>query len=213
MFFTPILADNLASSIWAPSIQDPFPARKPSKPSCGPWSEPCEPSNASTAASTCVSSGSDCSDDEREPRHKVASEVLESGATTIMVRNLPTKTTCTELMRLLDGRGFEGDYDFCFLPMDRVSTNCKGYAFVNFLDAAAAARFCSMDGLTFSRGATERISQVSLASTQGVLSTLQRITPTKRRRSASAQWCVCVRRDGEMVKMAATEALAWYRQQ
>jgi len=65
----------------------------------------------------------------------------ESGtSTTVMLRNLPNNYSRAMLLKLLDGEGFGGQYDFVYLPMDFKSHASLGYAFVNLLSSETAAR-------------------------------------------------------------------------
>lgn len=59
-----------------------------------------------------------------------SSEIVEQ--TTIMLRNLPLAYTRTMLLDLLDSEGFEGRYDFFYLPSNFETSLGFGYAFVNF---------------------------------------------------------------------------------
>jgi len=61
--------------------------------------------------------------------------------TTVMLRNVPANYTRAMLLQLLDGSGFARRYDFVYLPMDFKTTAGLGYAFVNLVDAHAAAQF------------------------------------------------------------------------
>jgi len=58
---------------------------------------------------------------------------LSSGEsrTTIMLRNLPNNYTRSMLLALIDREGFNGHYDFLYLPMDFNTGACLGYAFLN----------------------------------------------------------------------------------
>mmetsp|Transcript_95526 Transcript_95526/g.270028 ORF Transcript_95526/g.270028 Transcript_95526/m.270028 type:complete len:432 (+) Transcript_95526:84-1379(+) len=60
--------------------------------------------------------------------------------TTVMLRNLPTSYTRVALLELLEDEGFDGTFDFVYLPMDFGSKTCLGYAFVNFVSASDADR-------------------------------------------------------------------------
>jgi len=83
------------------------------------------------ATSRDASSGSDC--------------VLEDGqtladkpVTTLMIRNLPPQMTQLCLLKELDEAGFEGLYDFVYMPQSFNTNENSGFAFVNFLDPCTA---------------------------------------------------------------------------
>jgi len=61
--------------------------------------------------------------------------------TTVMLRNMPNNYSRSMLLELLDAEGFDGQYDFVYLPMDFQSRASLGYAFINFLSGDAAASF------------------------------------------------------------------------
>jgi len=52
--------------------------------------------------------------------------------TTLMFRNVPNSYSRDMLLELLDQEGFQGCYDFLYLPTDFLSLAGLGYAFVNF---------------------------------------------------------------------------------
>jgi len=58
--------------------------------------------------------------------------------TTLMVRNLPKEISQQQLLRELDQCGFDGQYDFCYMPRSFVSGENQGIAFVNFTSPAFA---------------------------------------------------------------------------
>jgi len=60
-----------------------------------------------------------------------SAQVEESERTTVMLRNLPNDYTRNMLLELLDNEGFEGRYNFVYLPMDFKRMAGLGYAFVN----------------------------------------------------------------------------------
>jgi hypothetical protein len=62
--------------------------------------------------------------------------------TTVMLKNIPNKYNQAQLMALVEEEeGFKGTIDFLYLPVD-FRTRCNlGYSFINFIDAAATAKF------------------------------------------------------------------------
>jgi len=61
--------------------------------------------------------------------------------TTLMVRNLPGALPQDDLLAKLDEAGFEGLYDFVYMPKSFDELEGKGYAFVNFSDTVVASAF------------------------------------------------------------------------
>jgi len=68
-----------------------------------------------------------------------------SGATTMMVRNLPNKYSQAMLLDELQDSGFaqKRDFDFFYLPMDHANGANLGYCFINFTDPSKANSFAS----------------------------------------------------------------------
>lgn len=60
--------------------------------------------------------------------------------TTVMLRNIPNNYNREMVLELLDSEGFQGDYDFVYLPMDFHRMAGLGYAFVNLVNPDAAQR-------------------------------------------------------------------------
>lgn len=58
--------------------------------------------------------------------------------TTVVLRNLPSHLSRMELVKLLDGAGFNEKYDFVYLPTNFRNMTVFGYAIVNFSDPADA---------------------------------------------------------------------------
>lgn len=61
--------------------------------------------------------------------------------TTVMMRNIPKEYSRTTVLEILDGQGFNGCYDFIYLPIDFRSNISFGYAFINFVTSEEAERF------------------------------------------------------------------------
>lgn len=59
---------------------------------------------------------------------------------TIMIRNIPNKYGQEVMIDMLDKAGLSGTYDFFYLPIDFRNKCGLGYAFINFLSGANAAK-------------------------------------------------------------------------
>lgn len=72
-------------------------------------------------------------------------------------------------MQEVDQLGFEGCYDFFYLPMDMRNKNSVAYAFINFRDSATADRFVeAMQEHSFRRHTSEKQPKASPAHLQGL---------------------------------------------
>lgn len=58
--------------------------------------------------------------------------------TTLMIQNLPRALTQLELVTELNKFGFEGTYDFAYMPQSFNNNENAGFAFVNFMDPIMA---------------------------------------------------------------------------
>jgi len=64
-------------------------------------------------------------------------------ATTLMLRNLPEHIVQQDLIDALNAAGFNGLFDFCYMPSIFATGMGKGYAFIDFItaDSAESLRF------------------------------------------------------------------------
>jgi len=73
--------------------------------------------------------------------------VPERARTTVMIRNLPTTFNRDDVVRTLNDCGFQGRFDFLYVPIDFRSDASLGYAFVNMTSPADARElWTSFDG-------------------------------------------------------------------
>merc|ERR1719424_944315 len=63
------------------------------------------------------------------------------GATTLMVRNLPTQMTQEHLVQRLTEVGFAGTFDFVYMPTNVATGEGNGYGFINFSSWPGLQRF------------------------------------------------------------------------
>jgi len=66
-----------------------------------------------------------------------------SGHITVMMRHIPCKYTQGKFMNEINNAGFEGTYDFLYLPLDLRNPGNRGFAFINFLSPQLAEEFYS----------------------------------------------------------------------
>eukprot|EP00929_Paragymnodinium_shiwhaense_P024441 TRINITY_DN15033_c0_g1_i1.p1 TRINITY_DN15033_c0_g1~~TRINITY_DN15033_c0_g1_i1.p1 ORF type:complete len:156 (+),score=24.34 TRINITY_DN15033_c0_g1_i1:162-629(+) len=89
-----------------------------------------------------------CSSDERDVSDAlpaegsgVAAPRLPLGTTTVMLRQISCHYSQVSLMEEVNDAGFEGTFDFFFMPVARRTTLGRGYAFINFVSAEWAQLF------------------------------------------------------------------------
>jgi hypothetical protein len=149
---------------------------------CGPFDRGYNKKYEEDTLSEC----SDCSNatadlfNEDKPRRKLRAaarslafapkeRVAKSAPTTLMVRNLPIRTTVRQIFQYLDDHGLVSKYDFLHFPVDMRTRMHTGYAFVNFVDASAA-EFATevLQGTQIAGSTSKKIISVCPAARQGV---------------------------------------------
>mmetsp|Transcript_94682 Transcript_94682/g.265115 ORF Transcript_94682/g.265115 Transcript_94682/m.265115 type:complete len:309 (-) Transcript_94682:21-947(-) len=93
------------------------------------------------------------------------------GVTTLMLRHLPNMYTRSMLVEELDSVGLAGTYDFLYLPIDKSTQWNVGYAFVNFVNPAAASKCVGLlTDHVFKRydHNSGKVTQVAVAHIQGL---------------------------------------------
>jgi hypothetical protein len=98
--------------------------------------------------------------------------VNADGPTTVMIHNIPSRYSQSDLMNDLNASGFSGTFDFLYIPIDGNTLGSLGYAFVNFIDPASAAHcMASFQNYPFKRHQRRRpgkVARVSIAHLQGL---------------------------------------------
>eukprot|EP00927_Polykrikos_kofoidii_P001094 TRINITY_DN1039_c0_g1_i1.p1 TRINITY_DN1039_c0_g1~~TRINITY_DN1039_c0_g1_i1.p1 ORF type:complete len:389 (+),score=68.59 TRINITY_DN1039_c0_g1_i1:87-1253(+) len=87
---------------------------------------------------------------------------------TVMLQNIPNRYTTEVFVEELETHGFQGLYDFVYLPTDFHTKRSKGYGFVNFTTTHAAQKcFDTFNGVQLQRFSTKKVVAVTMADTQG----------------------------------------------
>jgi len=103
------------------------------------------------------------------PGIEAGRDVWPPDATTVMLRNLPNRYTAEELIAEMLAAGFEGAFDFFYLPIDFSTKRNKGYCFINFHSQPVAGCFVQrFHQQRLTRYTTRKILEVSPALTQGL---------------------------------------------
>jgi len=109
---------------------------------------------------------------------------LPPGTTTLMIRNVPRRTTQTELVEQLEYDGFADVFDFLYAPSDFATGENKGFAFVNFVSEASAKALANAwhKRRVFDGGFDQQTLNVGAAAIQGRVPNLQKWNTPKMRR-------------------------------
>jgi len=101
----------------------------------------------------------------------VAAPESKDAITTFMLRNIPNKYTRSMMLNELAERGFEGLYDFFYLPIDFRHRCNVGYAFLNLTSREVAQEFISaFNGRKLKRVKSTKVCLVAPAKLQGQMS-------------------------------------------
>jgi len=106
---------------WAQGYVDYYPQGQDAQPG---------PRSGGSPSSSCKSNREDAAGADKSEQQK----------TTVLLRNLPTDFTRAAFLELLEDEGFDGTFDFVYLPIDFGAKVCLGYAFVNFVTPSDAQR-------------------------------------------------------------------------
>eukprot|EP00928_Gymnodinium_smaydae_P001572 TRINITY_DN10574_c0_g2_i1.p1 TRINITY_DN10574_c0_g2~~TRINITY_DN10574_c0_g2_i1.p1 ORF type:complete len:367 (-),score=32.89 TRINITY_DN10574_c0_g2_i1:81-1181(-) len=129
------------------------------------------------------------------------------GMTSVMVRNLSYKCTPKRFNDELCKAGFEGLFDYTYVPVNYSSYTCKGYAFVNFVDAHTAYRFYTVfDSQKMRIPGSKKLLEVTPSNLQGYNQNITHAERTKHtaKSPSSAQ--------GKNLPQDANQLVCWEQQ-
>jgi hypothetical protein len=103
--------------------------------------------------------------------------------TTLMICDMPCRTSECDVVDMLAKLGFAGKYDFLFVPSKkrgRGNQGCLGYAFVNFMLPQDASRFAIVfDNFSFPGAKSTKLGYVKPALIQGYAANYKMRKPSK----------------------------------
>jgi len=149
-------------------------------------------------------------DDDDEGRSCLDHEAPADVETTVMLRNMPNSLTLDDFCRCLCGLGFEGDYDFVFVPGDRLGERNMGYAFINLCSSDALTRFVAafdkvpvQQCLPDSKSKSKKVCQVQAAELQGRQANFEKFScqesqATVEGQAKSAKWKPLFLQNGDL---------------
>jgi len=107
----------------------------------GLWADAMDEPDASQAPEVRRPPGQFTSTHDAMGKSKSAPPFLEvSDHTCVMIRNFPKRLTRAGFVEMLDKVGFQGKYDFVYMPIDFRKLTAIGYAFVNLTSHDEAVR-------------------------------------------------------------------------
>jgi len=122
------------------------------------------PSGKEGAEAECPDSPLDMAWRGQEAEHELGQEPK----TTVALRSIPLHFARDQIMQQLDARGFAGQYDFLYLPIDFSRRQNFGYSFVNLTSHERAQRIIAeFDGIDWGQPG-EGKAVVSWSLTQGL---------------------------------------------
>lgn len=111
---------------------------------------------------------------------KAQVETLVKGKCTLMISNIPCRISQEKLMEVVHSLGFEGTYDFLYVPTGGRSGRSRsvnlGYGFINFTRSSDCLRFALLfDGHRFEGTHGRNPCTVRPAETQGLFNNIRRL--------------------------------------
>ena len=94
--------------------------------------------------------------------------LFQDDMTTVMIRNIPNRYASEELLHEVIMAGFDGMFDFFYLPMDFKTRRNRGYGFINFRSSSVAKEFAlSFHNRQLNLHMSKKVMEVAPAATQG----------------------------------------------
>ncbi|CAK9029068.1 unnamed protein product [Durusdinium trenchii] len=124
--------------------------------------------------------------------------------TTLMLRHIPNKYSQSSLLKEIDFKGFQGKYDFFYMPMDVHNRTNVGYAFINLVTTRDARDFFLMfSNYRFEFHASGKIGAVSPGHVQGLENNVCHFGHRAVATAQNVQYRPLVFRDGKQVDLKA----------
>ena len=137
---------------------------------------------SSNRSSSCPPQLSSLRSDFRRTNSTVSTQISDdslsvpeiSSATTLMIRNIPTRFTSTSFLDVLMECGFSGTFDFFYLPMDFRTGKNMGYAFLNFTLPYFAQLFAHLfHGTRLGFTTSSKVLHISTSRRQGLVENIE----------------------------------------
>lgn len=111
---------------------------------------------------------------------EIDSEVLSGEFSTLMLKNIPCRSSQQEVLDAIDAVGFGDRYNFFYLPIRRGHTQNFGYAFIGFGDKKTTIEFAmAMTGYRFPGRRSPKSCAVAPARIQGFWSNMEHFQKTQ----------------------------------
>jgi len=107
---------------------------------------------------------------ERQEFEPTAASDTDGQFITAMIKNIPSRCTCQDVIDAIDSLGFQGIYNFFYLPIRcRKEMKGFGFAFIGFPDAYLTKQFqAAMTGYRFTSRNSPKVVEIVRARIQGL---------------------------------------------
>lgn len=94
---------------------------------------------------------------------------------TIVLKNIPSRCKATDVLAMIEDSGFQGKFEFLYMPMKPEGVKNKGYVFISFTDARTAEVLqMAMRGSRFRQRNSQKTVVVEIARKNVPLTQVQR---------------------------------------